>query len=150
MSSAERFCPHCRMPVVSTVVGCNCPSCGQPTSDARTATTRDFTGLTIDGSHARRAGQIEGFPESLIGRRIGLYAIESLLGKGGMAWVFLATHNTLQRPSAIKVLCPELQGRHANSISLCVLQSVDEHRDAQGRLGDTLHEMRRRDHRPDA
>ena len=65
----------------------------------------------------------EGFPERLLGRSIGLYDIESLLGKGGMAWVFLARHNTLHRPCAIKVLCPELLGRKANSLDLFMAEA---------------------------
>ncbi|QDU29297.1 Serine/threonine-protein kinase PrkC [Anatilimnocola aggregata] len=65
----------------------------------------------------------EGFPERLLGRSIGLYDIESLLGKGGMAWVFLARHNTLHRPCAIKVLCPELLGRQADSLDLFMAEA---------------------------
>jgi serine/threonine protein kinase len=65
----------------------------------------------------------EGFPERLLSRSVGLYDIESLLGKGGMAWVFLARHNTLHRPCAIKVLCPELLGRKANSLDLFMAEA---------------------------
>jgi len=65
----------------------------------------------------------EGFPERFLGRSIGLYEIESLLGKGGMAWVFLARHKTLHRPCAIKVLCPDLLGRKANSLDLFMAEA---------------------------
>lgn len=80
------------------------------------APTLDLTNFSSIGNSAAPLPGAEGFPERLLGRRIGLYDIESLLGKGGMAWVFLARHNTLHRLCAIKVLCPELFGRKADSL----------------------------------
>ena len=50
-------------------------------------------------------------PERLvpgIGQRFGGYAIESLIGRGGMGSVYLATHERLQRKVALKVIAPEL------------------------------------------
>lgn len=47
--------------------------------------------------------------EQLVGKRFGNYGIEAFVGKGGMAWVFRATHETLHRVCAIKVLCPVLR-----------------------------------------
>jgi serine/threonine-protein kinase len=50
-------------------------------------------------------------PEGLapgIGERFGGYSIESLLGRGGMGSVYLATHERLQRKVALKVIAPEL------------------------------------------
>ncbi len=43
-------------------------------------------------------------PEYVIGRvlRNGEYRIDAMLGQGGMGWVFLATHTSLQIPLAIK------------------------------------------------
>ncbi|HLZ73045.1 MAG TPA: DUF6529 family protein [Dehalococcoidia bacterium] len=40
------------------------------------------------------------------GQRLGAYAVEDLLGTGGMAEVYRATHTTLERPVAIKVINP--------------------------------------------
>src|SRR5579885_894472 len=40
------------------------------------------------------------------GQRLGSYAVEDLLGTGGMAEVYRATHTTLERPVAIKVINP--------------------------------------------
>jgi predicted Ser/Thr protein kinase len=50
-------------------------------------------------------------PERLapgLGEQFGAYAIESLLGRGGMGTVYLATHERLQRKVALKVIAPEL------------------------------------------
>ncbi len=46
----------------------------------------------------------------LLGSRVGVYQIESLLGRGGMGWVFLSRHGDLQRLCALKILDPELAG----------------------------------------
>jgi predicted Ser/Thr protein kinase len=45
-----------------------------------------------------------------IGERFGGYTIESLIGRGGMGSVYLATHERLQRKVALKVIAPELAG----------------------------------------
>ena len=88
------------------------------------APTLDLTNFSsIGNSAAPLLPGAEGFPERLLGRRIGLYDIDSLLGKGGMAWVFLARHNTLHRLCAIKVLCPELFGRKADSLDSFIAEA---------------------------
>jgi serine/threonine protein kinase len=46
--------------------------------------------------------------DSLIGRTLKHYRIESLIGAGGMGIVYLARDTRLERPVAIKVLKPEL------------------------------------------
>lgn len=43
-----------------------------------------------------------------VGETFGGYAIESLLGRGGMGAVYLATHARLARKVALKVIAPEL------------------------------------------
>ena len=45
------------------------------------------------------------------GTRLGAYRIERVLGEGGMGFVYEATHEVLQRRSAIKLLRPELAGQ---------------------------------------
>jgi serine/threonine protein kinase len=43
-----------------------------------------------------------------VGETFGGYTIESLLGRGGMGAVYLATHARLARKVALKVIAPEL------------------------------------------
>ena len=118
MSYLERYCRQCRRLVAAAFLDHACPRCGRLTSVVWPAPTLDLTDLSSIGKSAALTPSAEGFPERWLGRRIGLYDIESLLGKGGMAWVFLAKHITLHRHCAIKVLCPELLGRKANSLDL--------------------------------
>ena len=42
------------------------------------------------------------------GESFGRYTIESLLGRGGMGTVYVATHDRLGRKVALKVIAPEL------------------------------------------
>jgi serine/threonine-protein kinase len=44
----------------------------------------------------------------MLGRSLGNYQLESVIGEGGMGVVYLARHATLGRPAAVKVLHPEL------------------------------------------
>jgi serine/threonine protein kinase len=46
--------------------------------------------------------------QNLEGRRLGKYRLTSLLGKGGMAEVYLAMHEMLESQVAVKVLPPDL------------------------------------------
>ncbi|HSA54333.1 MAG TPA: protein kinase [Gemmatimonadaceae bacterium] len=49
-------------------------------------------------------------PERYLGRTLGKYRVESLLGSGGFAWVFKGYDPELDIPVAIKVLKPQFAG----------------------------------------
>src|SRR5687768_15397967 len=48
--------------------------------------------------------------EQLVGRAIGPYVVERLIGQGGFAWVFAARLRDQDRPVALKVLQPRYAG----------------------------------------
>jgi serine/threonine-protein kinase len=48
--------------------------------------------------------------DSLIGTQLGVYTIESVIGRGGMGVVYLADDPRLRRHVALKVISPELAG----------------------------------------
>ena len=51
----------------------------------------------------------------LLGRRMGFYRIESVLGYGSMACVYKAKHLGLHRPCALKILDTEQVGEHSSN-----------------------------------
>ncbi|GHO45660.1 serine/threonine protein kinase [Ktedonospora formicarum] len=52
--------------------------------------------------------------DALIGKQIGAYQIKSAIGEGGMARVYKAYHERLQRDVALKVILPHLRGQDNN------------------------------------
>ncbi len=50
---------------------------------------------------------VKSFPKTLLPEKIGPYKIEALLEKGGMSFLYLATHSETKDPITIKVLFPE-------------------------------------------
>ncbi|MBI4584483.1 MAG: protein kinase [Planctomycetes bacterium] len=60
------------------------------------------------GAGGSQGGGQESGQDPLVGRQVGGYLIEELLGKGAMGTVYKARQLTLDRPVAIKILSPEL------------------------------------------
>src|SRR6266496_2640909 len=63
----------------------------------------------MNAGSAIECGRVVTEPTALgVGDTFGGYTIESLLGRGGMGTVYLATHARLARKVALKVIAPEL------------------------------------------
>ena len=65
---------------------------------------RDTSFLGFDLSSLLRDVEQEGFPDPWIGKQLGPYRLESLLGAGGMGSVYLASHVNFQGLAAVKIL----------------------------------------------
>jgi len=108
MSEPLFFCVGCNEPTEQAPGGL-CPRCGQAVTPGDLTPTQhvDSSGPLPDASDA-----------GLEGRQLGIYDVESFLGKGGMARVYRARHRMLYRPCALKVLAPELASRDPEYLAL--------------------------------
>src|SRR5438445_36430 len=76
---------------------------------AKEARTLQRRALDRERAPARLSNADVSRPVTLgVGETFGGYTIESVLGRGGMGTVFLATHERLARKVALKVIAPEL------------------------------------------
>ncbi len=97
MSDSSRVCPSCRTPLPAEARFCL--ACGAPTPTAAWA----FSTAALPPPDVA-AQQLERLRLALEGR----YAVEQVLGQGGMATVYVAEDVRHHRKVAVKVLRPEL------------------------------------------
>ena len=101
MAQTTRFCPHCHRQVAETSDG-PCPHCAGSGELWQDMPTVELSDQTAHHDHPDRRSTPQ--PELRVGTRLAHYEIEQFLGQGGMAQVYLATHTTLRRPCALKLL----------------------------------------------
>jgi serine/threonine-protein kinase len=95
-------CPRCGKPLQPGARFC--PSCGSDTSGDQTAVATK----KVDSASAMLAKADAGLIDALRRATLGEYEIMGLLGRGGMATVYLAHDIALDRKVAIKVMSPYL------------------------------------------
>lgn len=105
VASEPLFCRGCNKSFAIPAADRRCPQCGQPLTAYELAPTLDLD-LTLMADQGLDVPQAAAPSEALVGKPFDGYTIDSFLGKGGMAWVFRATHTMLYRPCAIKILAP--------------------------------------------
>ena len=94
-------CPRCGQPLQ---VGRFCASCGSDISGQQTA----FATAKIEARPPQASSRDAGVLDALRRATIGEYEVMGLLGRGGMATVYLAHDIALDRKVAIKVMSPHL------------------------------------------
>jgi len=105
------YCAGCNVCFTERNSSCVCPRCGNTLPELQ----QDLLNETLL-IRDREPDRILTDPEciedqglsQLIGREILDYRFESLLGQGGMGYVFLVHHLKLHRKSALKILSPQL------------------------------------------
>lgn len=107
------YCSGCNECFLHSADELRCPRCGAVSPGHDTTASQQPTLLWR--SHPKHISQqdLVHCDEDrrmldMIGREIGVYTCEALLGRGGMGWVFLARHGELQRACALKLLSPRL------------------------------------------
>jgi len=133
MVKSTRYCQRCDDEFDIPRTETRCPECGDPLSASFDDPTFDDPTfdhhLTLDldeaigskslGSKSLKSkslGEDQEPAEELVGRQLANYQIEKFLGQGGMARVYLATHLSLQRSCAVKVLRPSTLERGDRAI----------------------------------
>lgn len=108
---SDIFCTGCNERFRRQGDGLHCPRCGVSVPSAATLAQRptllwktDADGEAASSVRAEEDAEMR----ALVGRDIGVYRCESLIGRGGMGWVFLARHRQLHRHCALKILAPRL------------------------------------------
>ncbi len=114
------FTGHCR--------GCNqdfpadqearCPQCGEQLTVASDSPTLDLDETMPGGPGPHRIVIPTDLTTQLVGHQLQHYDVQQFLGQGGMAIVFQARHQMLQRPCALKVLRPDLGKQSQPSLDL--------------------------------
>lgn len=105
------YCPACNEAFLGRVRNSVCPRCGMPAGELDNASLNTITFSKPGTSHFDlRAQRVEKETDlqALIDTRLAHYHVQSLLGRGGMGWVFLARHLQLNRACALKILSPTL------------------------------------------
>lgn len=122
MPNSIRYCRGCNEQFAAPDDDPRCPVCRQTLTVFDVSPTLDFDATVLCAPPERALESLD-LAQTLIGRSFDTYAIESFLGKGGMAWVFLARHQALQRPCAIKILRPDLRSRMDRFLDLFMAEA---------------------------
>ncbi len=105
--------------------GCNelfaaanaCPRCGQAAlGDSRVALADTLLMTRMGDDDGNRMAEKETRNLDLVGRELGVYECETMLGAGGMGIVYLARHKLLGRQCALKVLSPNTLSRDVDYV----------------------------------
>ncbi len=123
MSFHVLFCQCCNLKFVRDQADDICPVCSQQlaiahaadTAEAMLASSRFDADVVVD--------EEEDADHALVGCSLGSYRIDSFVGKGGMARVYRATHDVLERQCAIKVLDPQLVERDPEYVNLFLTEA---------------------------
>ncbi len=115
------YCRGCNQ-TFSVAASDSCPQCGEDLTVAAEQSTANLdvtmalgSGPRVDEAADDAASELS---QRLVGSQLAYYHIEQFLGRGGMAWVFRANHDMLQRPCAVKVLDPALIRHQPEAVNL--------------------------------
>lgn len=107
-----QYCANCNATFFQETEIQTCPDCGAEVEDLsvsgfeETMVVEDFA---VQIPH--NLNDASDHDDSILGSDLHVYQCESLIGRGGMGMVYLATHRDLGRQCALKILQPRLAER---------------------------------------
>lgn len=107
-----QYCANCNSTYFQESGAENCPVCGAKVDEIIAPDLQEtvvFDDLSVQLPHGLPYALEQDDP--LIGTDLHVYQCQSLIGRGGMGMVYLATHRDLGRPCALKILLPRLAER---------------------------------------
>ena len=104
---SAHFCPGCNMRFVLAERE-SCPRCGALAADDVVDPNLPTLLFKTGFAGADRSALEDPDLHELVGECLHIYECRSLLGRGGMGWVYLAEHQDLRRDCALKILAPKL------------------------------------------
>ena len=113
--------PPANCPFINTEIACPMISSGEEhrpvENQAHEPTSTEETKLIVaDQTVSSEIGGMlgDGFPavDDLVHSEIGQYWVEEIIGRGSMGRVYRATHMSLERPCALKIMSPGLLRRN--------------------------------------
>ncbi len=117
MQAAVAYCEGCNKRANLLVGKSRCPTCGIELVPFDLAATPFLEGEALQKSLDQEA-KIEELGDPVIGQVLGQYRVLDLVGRGGMARVYKAYHEMLQRTCALKVLNPMLLAQDPSATDL--------------------------------
>lgn len=107
-----QYCANCNSTFFQEAGGENCPMCGAKV-DGVAVPNLEETIVTQDlaGGLLQQLPPDTDLDDPIAGTDLHVYQCESLIGRGGMGSVYLATHRDLGRHCALKILMPRLAER---------------------------------------
>jgi eukaryotic-like serine/threonine-protein kinase len=122
VDTTTRTCQGCNEPFSGEGEQSLCPRCRQLATAGGGDLTRDMD-ETISYDRGVPPAPVADLARQFAGRTFDAYTVDSLVGRGGMAWVFRARHNWLDRPCAIKILSPELKQRSSDFLDQFIAEA---------------------------
>ncbi len=115
--SVPGFCEGCNEKIDAAPSGC-CPHCDAALISLESAATSLIGDLLARETHLGSPTARDQAEDALVGRRLGNYEIDRLLGRGGMASVYLSRHLMLERLCALKVISQSIAKERPQAIDL--------------------------------
>ena len=107
-----QYCANCNSTFFQEAGVENCPECGAKVDEVSVSDLEEtIVSHDLEDQHSKLLPTESDLEDPITGTDLHVYQCQSLLGRGGMGMVYLATHRDLGRRCALKILKPRLAER---------------------------------------